>query len=62
MISLIANTTTTHAANVGSISKHTAYYSLYFVDGLKQGAFTGLRMGLISIVVINLGLLAWGLL
>jgi len=54
--------TTTGATNTCSISKHTAYYNSYFVDSLKQGAFTGLRMGLISVVVTNLGLIAWGLL
>jgi hypothetical protein len=53
---------TTGTRNTGSVSKHTAYYNSYFIDGLKLGISLGLRNSLISIVVIDLGLIAWELL
>jgi hypothetical protein len=49
---------TTHTANVGSFSNHTAKYNRYFVEG----AALGLSLyGLIT-VVVNLCLISWELL
>jgi hypothetical protein len=59
----MSSQTTTRAANVGSILQITRpYCTADYAKDLLLGAFTGLRTWLISIVVINLGLIAWGLL